>query len=106
MKVFSSITDPEVICSAGLNPVQALHGLLPQRDAGLFGEHGRDRHPLERVCSLAGGPVSADARASGFGASASGGSHAAARCCRTRSEKWTPPLGTGQIIFEERFCII
>lgn len=103
MKVFSSITDPEIICFAGLNPVKALHGLLPQRDAGLLGEHGRDWHPLEGVCSLAGGPVSADARTSGFRASASGSSHAASWCCRTCSEKWTPALSPGQTIFEERF---
>lgn len=106
MKVFSCITDPKVICFAGLNPVKAMHGLLPQCDAGLFGEHGRDWHPLEGVCSLAGGPVSTDARTTGFRASASWSSHTASWCCQTRSEKWTPALGPGQIIFEENLNIV
>ena len=106
LKWFPASLIPKVILFfAGLNPVQALHGLLPQRDAGLLGEHGGDWRPLEGVCSLAGGPVSADARASGFRASAAGSSHAASRCCRTRSEKWTPPFGTGQIICGERFIV-
>lgn len=50
MNVSSGITDPKVISFTGLNPVKALHGLLPQRDAGLLGEHGWDWHPLEGVC--------------------------------------------------------
>lgn len=37
-----SLFPAPLICFTGLHPVQALHGLLPQRDAGLFGEHGRD----------------------------------------------------------------
>lgn len=39
---YALITDPSVICFTGLNPVQALHGLLPQCHARVFGKLGRD----------------------------------------------------------------
>lgn len=92
--------------SEGFNPVEALHGLLPERDAGLSGEHGGDRHPLEGVCPLAGGPVSADARTSGFRASAPGSSRAAPRCYWTCPEKCGAPLSPGQIIRGEGFTLV